>query len=313
MFQISLYDKRQKKHRILLHKRMWRYRLMYLMLLPAMAAMILFHYVPLYGIQIAFKKFVSVQGIWGSQWVGLRYFIRMFKEYTFLNVLKNTLWISFLKLFISFPCGVLFALILNEITHIRFKKAMQTVSYLPHFISWVVIAGIIRNILSMNGPINQFLVLLGKEKIYFLTKSNAFIPIIIISDIWQSMGWASVVYIAAIAGIPLELYESAQIDGANRLQRIVYITLPSIIPVIMLMFVLRTGRIMNAGFDQIFNLYTPIVYDVADIIDTYVYRVGLIDLDFSYSTSIGLFKNAVGVVLMLTVNMITQRKLQHGV
>ena len=214
-----------------------------------------------------------------------------------------------MKLFISFPCGVLFALILNEITHIRFKKAMQTVSYLPHFISWVVIAGILRNILSMNGPINQFLALLGKEKIYFLTKSNAFIPIIIISDIWQSMGWASVVYIAAIAGIPLELYESAQIDGANRFQRIVYITLPSIIPVIMLMFVLRTGRIMNAGFDQIFNLYTPIVYDVADIIDTYVYRVGLIDLDFSYSTAIGLFKNVVGVVLMLTVNMITQTQI----
>ena len=312
MIQIPLSMKRPIKHRQQLGKRIWRYRYMYMMILPALAAMILFYYVPLYGIQIAFKKFNAVKGIWGSQWVGLRFFARMFREYTFLDVLGNTLWISFLKLFIGFPCGVIFALMLNEITHLRLKKVVQTISYLPHFISWVVIAGILQNILSLNGPVNQLISMLGGEKIYFLTKSSVFIPILIISDIWKNMGWASIIYLAAIAGIPTELYESAQIDGASRFQRIAHITLPSIIPVVMVMFVLRTGKIMNAGFDQIFNLYSPIVYDVSDIIDTYVYRVGLVDLDFSYSTAIGLFKNVVGVVLMLTVNAVTQRK-QYGV
>jgi len=296
-----------------LGKRIWRYRYMYLMLLPALTAMIIFHYVPLYGIQIAFKKFNAVAGIWGSKWIGLKNFQRMFNENTFLNVLRNTLWISGLKLFISFPCGVIFALLLNEIGNLRLKKVFQTVSYLPHFISWVVIAGIMRSVLSLNGPINQLIELFGGEKVYFLTKSSYFVPILIVSDIWKGMGWGSIVYLAAIAGIPVELYESAKIDGASRLQCMFYITLPSIMYVVAIMFVLRTGNVLNAGFDQIFNLYSPIVYDVADIIDTYVYRVGLINIDFSYSTAIGLFKNVVGFTLLLVVNRVSRNKLQYGV
>ncbi len=296
-----------------LGQRVWEYRYLYLMLLPAIAAMLFFHYVPMYGIQIAFKDFKPRQGIWGSDWVGLKYFMRMFREYTFLSVLRNTLLISFLKLAICFPAGVVFALLLNEIGNLRLKKAAQTISYLPHFISWVVLGGIVKTLFSLNGPVNALVALFGGEKTMYLTKSGYFIPILILTEIWKTMGWGSIVYLAAIAGVPAELYESAQMDGASRLQRMRYITFPSILPVVVTLFILRVGNIMNAGFDQIFNLYSPIVYDVADIIDTYSYRVGLLDNDFSYSTAIGLFKNVIGVALMLSVNQLSRRINRSGV
>ena len=296
-----------------LGQRVWEYRYLYLMLLPAIAAMLFFHYVPMYGIQIAFKDFKPRQGIWGSDWVGLKYFMRMFREYTFLSVLRNTLLISFLKLAICFPAGVVFALLLNEIGNLRLKKAAQTISYLPHFISWVVLGGIVKTLFSLNGPVNALVALFGGEKTMYLTKSGYFIPILILTEIWKTMGWGSIVYLAAIAGVPAELYESAQMDGASRLQRMRYITFPSILPVVVTLFVLRVGNIMDAGCDQIFNLYSPIVYDVADIIDTYSYRVGLLDNDFSYSTAIGLFKNVIGVALMLSVNQLSRRINRSGV
>jgi len=296
-----------------LGQRVWEYRYLYLMLLPAIAAMLFFHYVPMYGIQIAFKDFKPRQGIWGSDWVGIKYFMRMFREYTFLSVLRNTLLISFLKLAICFPAGVVFALLLNEIGNLRLKKAAQTISYLPHFISWVVLGGIVKTLFSLNGPVNALVALFGGEKTMYLTKSGYFIPILILTEIWKTMGWGSIVYLAAIAGVPAELYESAQMDGASRLQRMRYITFPSILPVVVTLFILRVGNIMNAGFDQIFNLYSPIVYDVADIIDTYSYRVGLLDNDFSYSTAIGLFKNVIGVALMLSVNQLSRRINRSGV
>ena len=296
-----------------LGQRVWEYRYLYLMLLPAIAAMLFFHYVPMYGIQIAFKDFKPRQGIWGSDWVGLKYFMRMFREYTFLSVLRNTLLISFLKLAICFPAGVVFALLLNEIGNLRLKKAAQTISYLPHFISWVVLGGIVKTLFSLNGPVNALVALFGGEKTMYLTKSGYFIPILILTEIWKTMGWGSIVYLAAIAGVPAELYESAQMDGASRLQRMRYITFPSILPVVVTLFILRVGNIMNAGFDQIFNLYSPIVYDVADIIDTYSYRVGLLDNDFSYSTAIGLFKNVICVALMMSVNQLSRRINRSGV
>ena len=239
--------------------------------------------------------------------------MRMFREYTFLSVLRNTLLISFLKLAICFPAGVVFALLLNEIGNLRLKKAAQTISYLPHFISWVVLGGIVKTLFSLNGPVNALVALFGGEKTMYLTKSGYFIPILILTEIWKTMGWGSIVYLAAIAGVPAELYESAQMDGASRLQRMRYITFPSILPVVVTLFILRVGNIMNAGFDQIFNLYSPIVYDVADIIDTYSYRVGLLDNDFSYSTAIGLFKNVIGVALMLSVNQLSRRINRSGV
>lgn len=301
-------DATRKPLRVRIHE----YRYLYLMLIPAVAAMIIFCYAPMYGIQIAFKNYKPRSGIWGSQWVGFKYFLRMFREQTFMTVLRNTLVISGLRLVICFPAGVIFALMLNEIGNQRLKKVAQTISYMPHFVSWVVLGGIVKSLLSLNGPVNVLVKLCGGTPAIWLTKSNYFIPIVLVTDIWKSMGWGSIVYLAAMAGIPMDQYESAEIDGASRFQRIWYITLPSILPVVMTMFILRIGNIMSAGFDQIFNLYSAAVYDVADIIDTYSYRVGLIDNNFSYSAAIGLFKNVLGFALMIAVNQLTKTTNKHG-
>ena len=301
-------DATRKPLRVRIHE----YRYLYLMLIPAVAAMIIFCYAPMYGIQIAFKNYKPRSGIWGSQWVGFKYFLRMFREQTFMTVLRNTLVISGLRLVICFPAGVIFALMLNEIGNQRLKKVAQTISYMPHFVSWVVLGGIVKSLLSLNGPVNALVKLCGGTPAIWLTKSNYFIPIVLVTDIWKSMGWGSIVYLAAMAGIPMDQYESAEIDGASRFQRIWYITLPSILPVVMTMFNLRIGNIMSAGFDQIFNLYSAAVYDVADIIDTYSYRVGLIDNNFSYSAAIGLFKNVLGFALMIAVNQLTKTTNKHG-
>lgn len=300
-------DATRKPLRVRIHE----YRYLYLMLIPAVAAMIIFCYAPMYGIQIAFKNYKPRSGIWGSQWVGFKYFLRMFREQTFMTVLRNTLVISGLRLVICFPAGVIFALMLNEIGNQRLKKVAQTISYMPHFVSWVVLGGIVKSLLSLNGPVNALVKLCGGTPAIWLTKSNYFIPIVLVTDIWKSMGWGSIVYLAAMAGIPMDQYESAEIDGASRFQRIWYITLPSILPVVMTMFILRIGNIMSAGFDQIFNLYSAAVYDVADIIDTYSYRVGLIDNNFSYSAAIGLFKNVLGFALMIAVNQLTKTTNKH--
>lgn len=291
---------------------MWAHRYIYLLLLPAVVFMALFHYLPLYGVQIAFKHYSAALGIWNSPWYGLHYFRRMFREYTFLSVLRNTLTISGLRLALCFPSGVLFALILNEIRGLRLKRSLQTISYLPHFFSWVVVSGIIRQVLALNGPVNALVGALGGEATIWLSSSKAFVPILILSDIWKSAGWGSIIYLAAITAIPADLYESASLDGASALQRMRFITLPGILPVVLTLFIIQVGHILNAGFDQVFNLYSPMVYSVADILDTYVYRVGLQDMNFSYSAAIGLFKNLVGFLLLLVVNTVTRRKTEYG-
>jgi putative aldouronate transport system permease protein len=290
-----------------------RYKYMYLLFMPAFVFLAIFKYTPLYGIQIAFRQYRFADGIWGSKFVGFKYFARMFAEDTFLTVLRNTFVISGLRLLIVFPAGIILAIIFSEVMNLRFKKITQTISYLPHFVSWVVLAGIIKQLLSMNGVINQLVVFFGGKKELFVTDSQFFIAILILTDIWQSAGWGSIIFIAAISGINKELYEAANIDGASRMQRIIRITLPSLVSIISIMFLLRIGSILNAGFDQIFNLYTPLVYSVSDILDTYTYRVGLVNMDFSYSTAIGLFKNVVGVTLMLVVNKITKSANQYGI
>jgi putative aldouronate transport system permease protein len=282
-----------------------RYKWVYLLFVPVFIFAFIFNYMPIYGIQIAFKDFRPVAGIWGSKFVGLKYFIRMFNEPTFLRVMRNTLVISFFKIVIVFPAGIVFALFLNEITSVLPKKFYQTVSYLPHFLSWIVLAGIIRELTSIDGPINAVIEMFGGTPQMLLAKSSLFVPILIISDLWQSVGWSSIIYLAAIVSIPKELYESADMDGAGRLRKMASITLPSIVPVILILFILRLGDILDAGFDQILNLYNPMVYGVGDIIDTYVYRVGLIEMNFSYSTAIGLFKNLVGLILVLTTNALS--------
>ena len=283
-----------------------RYKWVYLLFLPAFLFAFVFNYMPMYGVQIAFKEYRAISGIWGSNWVGLRHFMRMFREPTFLLVMRNTVFISFLKIVVIFPSGIVFALLLNEIFSRWLKRIYQTISYLPHFLSWIVLAGVIRMLLSLDGPINAVIAMFGGRPELWLSRSSVFVPILVISDLWQSMGWNSIIYLAAITSVSRELYESADLDGAGRIRKMVSITIPSIAPVISILFILRLGGILNAGFEQIFNLYNPMVYGVADIIDTYVYRVGLINMNFSYSTAIGLFKNVIGLALVLATNRITR-------
>ncbi len=296
-----------------LKKNIFRYRYLYLLLLPALVLMFTFRYAPMYGIQIAFKDYRFADGITGSQWAGMKYFTRMFAEPKFLQVLKNTFVISFGKLIFGFPAPILLAILLNEIRLMWFKRVAQTISYLPHFISWVVLAGVFKEVLSMDGPLNYVRQLLGKAPHMFMVDPQWFVQILISTDIWQSIGWGSIIYLAAIAGIDRHLYEAAQIDGAGRLKQIWHITIPSLVPVIFLLFLLRIGNIMDTDFDQIFNMYSSLVYSVADVLDTYTYRLGLIDMNFSYATAIGLFKNVIGLSLLLIINYSTKKLNQYGV
>lgn len=289
--------------------RIYKYRERYLLLLPAVALLFLFRYIPMAGLVLAWKDFKVLDGIFGSPWAGWKYFERLFSGPQFGRVLGNTLTISALRIFIGFPMPIIFALILNEIFSLRYKKIVQTISYLPHFLSWVVVAGLVRAISGSSGPVNQLISWLGlsSSPILFLQNQGWFLTLLIGSGIWQSVGWGSIIYLAAITAIDPALYESAQIDGASRLQRIRHITIPSITYIIVILFLLRIGHVLEAGFDQILNLYNPLVYGVADIIDTYVYRIGIQGFQYSFATAVGLFKNVVGVAAMLTVVQVTRR------
>lgn len=289
-------------------KTMVKMRYYYLLFLPVFIYFIVFHYAPMYGVTLAFKDFSISKGILGSPWVGFKHFQKLFAGYDFYQILSNTLRISILKILIGFPVPIILALLLNEIYKKNFKKVVQTISYLPHFISWVILGGLIIEMLSPSrGVVNYILTLFGTKPIYFLTSPEWFVPIVIITHVWQSAGWSSVIYLAAIAGIDAEQYESAYIDGATRYQRVKYITVPSIMPTIAILFILGLGNILNAGFDQIFNLYNPSIYSVADIFDTYVYRTGLANMQYSFTTAIGLFKNGIGMILILGANYLVKR------
>ena len=225
----------------------------------------------------------------------------------FLRVFRNTIVISLLKMATVFPAPIVFALMLNEVFNVRLKKTFQTISYLPHFISWVVAAGLFRSFLSFEGPVNCLLELFTDQRVVFMKDPFFFMMVVVTSGVWKTIGWGSIIYLAAVAGIDPELYDAAEIDGAGRLQRIQHITLPAILPVIVVLFLLRTGEIFDAGFDQIFNLYSPIVYSVGDILDTYVYRQGLVNLQFSYTTAVGLSKNVLGLIMLLIMNYVVKR------
>ncbi|WP_248930081.1 ABC transporter permease [Paenibacillus hamazuiensis] len=295
-------------------KRCIKYKGLLLLLLPSFVWFFIFKYVPMYGVIVAFKDYKPMLGIMESDWAGFKYFERLFTNSQFFTLLKNTLIISTYKLIFVFPAPILLALLLNEVRHERFKKAIQTVTYLPHFISWVVIGGLIQTVLSpTNGVVNYVLGLMGVEPIKFMMIPELFRGIVIAADIWKEAGWGSIVYLAAISGIDQDMYEAAEIDGAGRLRQAVSITLPALAPVIVMMFILRIGNMMDAGFDGIVNLYNPTVYGVADIFDTYAYRVGLIDFNFSYSTAISLFKNVVGLLLLIFASKITKRISGYGI
>lgn len=283
-----------------------------LMFFPVIFALIMFKYMPLYGVVIAFKNFKLSQGIIGSTWVGLQHFTQLLTTPSFKEVFTNSVYISFMKILFGFPAPILLALLINEIGKMTFKKTVQTISYLPHFLSWVVLSGLFKQFLSPStGFINAIIKLLGGEPIYFLADPEVFVGVMVVTNIWKGIGWGTIIYLACISGISPELYEAATVDGANRFQRALHITLPCLVPVISIQFILNSGNLINAGFDQIFNLYNENVYRVADIIDTYVYRRGLIDQQYSFSAAVGLFKNIISFGLVLFSNIIV-KKLNNG-
>jgi len=289
----------------------------YFLVLPGVLYFLIFHYIPMFGIVIAFKDispYDAINDIFYGEWVGFRQFRRFFNSYYFWNILGNTLIISGLKLLWGFPAPIILALLMNEVRHTRFKRVVQSISYMPHFLSMVVVAGLITNLLSTSvGPVNGLIRELGGQPISFLTRPEYFRSILVGSHVWQTVGWGTILYLAAMANIPPELYEAAAMDGANRWQQARYITLPSITFVIILLLIFAIGGLLNAGFEQILLLYSPSVYSVADIIDTYVYREGLIGQEYSYAAAVGLFKSVVALLLLLGANRLAKKLGQPGI
>ena len=272
----------------------------HLMLLVPVALLIIFNYVPMFGIVLAFKEYKPGLGIWGSEWVGLQQFQKLIAMRGFTAALRNTLVIATIKTLLGLVLPVVFALMLNEVRHGFFKKTAQTITFIPFFLSWVVLGGILIDFLSPSGGmLNSLLNLLGIKNIFFLGDPKIFPATIIITDQWKNMGYSSIIYLAALAGVDDNLYEAAALDGAGRWKQTLYVTLPSIAPIIALMTILSIGNVLKAGFDQIFNLYNPAVYSTGDVIDTLVYRLGMEQRQYSLSTAVGLFKSVVSSILII--------------
>lgn len=281
---------------------------LYLLLLPVFAYIILFAYVPMYGIQIAFKNFSPRLGILGSQWVGLEHFQRFFSGYYFEQLVGNTITISLYTLIVGFPAPIILALLLNEVRSSGFRRVVQTVTYAPHFISMVVMCGMIFLFLSpQSGIINVLIKALGGEPVYFMGKPEYFKTIYVLSDVWQSAGWGSVIYMAALSGIDPQIHEAAKIDGAGRLRRIWHINLPGILPTIIILLIMNCGSIMSVGFEKIFLLQNDLNKSASDVISTFVYRQGLLLSDYSFSTAVGLFNSVINFVLLVAVNWIASK------
>jgi len=274
------------------------YKHYYLMLLPGLVWLFFFNLLPMYGILMAFKDFNPGLGILKSDWIGLENFKYMFELDDSKQVFKNTIFIAVLKMIGNLIVPLLFALMLNEVKNRLFTRSVQTIVYLPHFLSWVIVAGIMLDIFSYTGPINQVLALFGSEPILFFANEKLFPWLVILSDIWKEFGFAAIIFFAALTSINPEMYEAAAIDGASQFKRLTSITLPSVLPVAILLGTLSLGNILNAGFDQIFNLYNPSVYSTGDIIDTWVYRAGLLDMQYGLATAVGLLKSVVGLILI---------------
>lgn len=287
---------------------------LFLLLAPVIIWYTIFAYGPMYGIQLAFKDYFIRDGIWGSPWVGFKHFEYLFTASPdFWKIIKNTLIISFYHIIFGFPAPIILALLFNELRFSFFKKVAQTISYLPHFLSWIVIGGILITLLSPNsGVVNYIIQWLGFDPIYFLGSEKYFRFTLVMSGIWKEIGWGTIIYLAALASIDSQMYEAAVLDGANRWKQTLFITIPSILPVIAILLILRVGSVLDAGFDQVLTLYSPAVYGVADTLDTYVYRIGLQNFQFSLTTAVGLFKNVVGLILVLFANFITKKMGQEG-
>ena len=291
-----------------LWEKMKEQKYLFLLMAPGIIYFLIFKYGPLYGLMLAFKDFDASAGIIGSPWAGLKYFKRFIEMESVWKVVINTLRISLLKIIFGFPAPIIFALLLNEIRLEKFKKGVQTISYLPHFLSWIVISGLVINILSPSTGLYGYICnILGINAGVPLGDTSTFLWVVIISNIWKEIGYGSIIYLAAISGIGMEMYEAAKIDGANRFKQCLYITFPSLLPTVSIMFILGLGNVLDAGFDQVFNLYTPLVYPVADILDTYIYRVGLGDFQYSFATAVGLTKNIVAFTLVMSCNWVVRK------
>lgn len=296
----------KKKESIISH--ILHNKLLYLLISPGLIYLIIFNYIPMYGVIISFQDFDLIKGIWGSKWVGFQHFHTLFTSPEFFDVFVNSVAISLLRIFWGFPAPIILALMLNEVTNMPFKRITQSVVYLPHFVSWVVISGIVFEFLSPSGGVvNEVIKLFGGQSISFLQEPKYFRSIIVISDIWKEIGWGSIIYLAAMVSVPSELYEAGIIDGASRIKRIWHITLPGISSTIVVILILRMGSILKNGFEQIFLLYNPMVYNVADVFETYTYRVGLISGKFALSSAVGLFQSFVGMILILVVNKLAKK------
>lgn len=281
---------------------------LHLMILPGVLCVLVFHYIPMFGIVMAFQKFVPAKGFLGSAWVGLDNFRYIFAMPNMGRVIFNTVFIAVMKIVANLVIPITFSLLLNEIRKDRFKRSIQTIIYFPHFLSWVILGGIVVDVMSpSSGIVNQFLGLFGIKPIYFLGDDSWFPFTLVITDVWKNFGYNTIVYLAALTGIDPTLYEAAEVDGANRWRQTLHVTLPGILPIVTLMAVLSLGNILNAGFDQVFNLYSPSVYRTGDIIDTLVYRIGLVQAQFSVATAIGLFKSAIAFCLIVVSQRLAYR------
>ena len=287
-------------------KKYWQY---YLLFIPCAIALILFSYVPIGGIVLAFKEYIPKFGIYGSPWAEpfAKHFIKLFEDSYFWMVLKNTLAISLLRLLIGFPFPIFLAILFNELKFPKFSKFVQTILFIPYFISWVVLAGMLRQIFGNDGFVNTIITALGGNSVSFLTKSGPFLALVILSDVWKGCGYGMIIYLASISSIDVGLYEAVEIDGGNRFHKMVHITLPGISSTIAIQLILSLSGILNGGFEQIYNLYSVPVYNVADILDTYLYRVGLSDGKVELGTALGLFKSLIGFVLIIISNWVIKK------
>lgn len=274
----------------------------HLMMFPGILLLIIFTFIPMFGVVMAFQNYVPAKGILGSKWIGLQNFKTIFTLRDSRQIFKNTIIISFWKIFLKSVIPVSFALMINEVRNKFVKQSVQTIVYLPHFLSWVVFASVVQMIFSLDGPVNKLVELMGIEPIMFLGTNQWFRKIIIFTESWKEFGYASIVYFAALTGIDPGLYEAASIDGASRFHKLIYITLPGILPIVLIMLTMELPNILSAGFDQIYNLYNPLVYDTGDILDTFVYRMGMTKRQYSIGTAVGLVKSTLGMILILTAN-----------
>lgn len=289
-------------------KRIWRHKLFYLFMLPGIVWFFLFSYVPLYGIQVAFRDFTFVGGFTGSPWAGLKYFRQFFDFYQSSDIIRNTIVISLMKLLIGFPMPIILAVLLNEIRNLRFKKTVQTLSYLPYFISWIVVVTLMQRLFSTyGGPVNDLLATFGMKPTQFLYNTSWFYQVVLGSDIWKNIGWNSIIYMAAIAGIDQQLYEAAKIDGASRSRLIWHITLPGVRNVAVILFIMATGSLMSAGFEQLLLLNGPSTASIGSVLDVHVITSGIQQGRLSYAAAAGLFQSLIALILIVTVNQVARK------